>query len=169
MRIMPRLLACGILACASTASAQVATSPLARFAGNWDLRGTQSAGSREDTYHIFEYCRWSNQQAFMVCEERTVGKAISDVTLMWHDESAHLFRFAGISIDGSAGSGTIDIAPHRWVWNGNSRGAQRDRTVNQWVTPDKVVYTVEASSDGGKTWKSTGHGTEERLQAAPAS
>ena len=150
-----------MLGCSSDAFAQTSSDPLDRFAGNWDLYG-ETGGKN---YHILEFCRWSNQRTFMICEEREAGKPVADVTLMWHDTRRDVFRFAGVGMRGPAGSGTISISPNRWVWI-DVEGKDHYRTVNQWVTPDEIHYTSEASHDGGKTWKPDGSGTERRVTKA---
>lgn len=159
MPIRSCVLIAAMIACISVASAQTSSSPLDRFGGDWDLRG-EAAGK---SYHILEFCRWSNQHAFMICEEREAGKTVGDVTLMWHDSRRNVFRFAGIGMRGPAGSGTISIGPDRWIWS-DVEGKDHYRTVNQWVTPDEIHYTSETSHDGGKTWKSDGSGFERRVR-----
>jgi hypothetical protein len=148
-----------LITCISVASAQTPSNPLDRFAGDWDLHG-EAAGQ---SYHILEYCRWSNQHTFMICEERAAGKPAVDLTLMWHDGRRSVYRFAGIGMRGPGGSGTISIGNDRWIWS-DVEGQVHYRTINLWVTPDEIRYTSESSRDGGKTWKSDGQGTERRIR-----
>jgi hypothetical protein len=144
------------------ASAQSSGSPLDRFGGDWELRGRSFAGHITHAYTISEYCRWSEQHRFMICEEREHGRPVADVTFMWRDGHG-VFRFADVGTDGSKDGGIIRISPTRWVWI-SADGAQHDETVNDWVTPDSIHYASRASLDGGKTWKPTGDGTETRIR-----
>jgi hypothetical protein len=146
-------------------SARSSGSPLGRFGGDWELRGRSVEGHVTHAYRISEYCRWSEQHTFMICEEREHGGPVEDVTFMWRDGHG-VYRFAYVGTDGSKGGGTIRISPARWVWL-SADGARRDETVNDWVTPDSIHYTSRASLDGGKTWKPTGDGTETRIRRGP--
>jgi hypothetical protein len=159
--LAPMSLAAAILV-ADRAPAQPAANALNRFAGNWELRDRSIEGKTWHDSLISEYCRWSDQHAFMICEERSHGGPIADVTLMWRDGHHSIYRFADTGTDGSSDGGTITISAQRWVWT-TVNGRHRDVTVNDWVTRDLVRYRSRSSDDGGKTWQLTGEGTEARV------
>ena len=156
LRRLPVLL-CALLLGGSAVGAQP-SDPLDRFAGDWDLHG-EAAGQ---SYHVLEYCRWSNQHAFMICEERVAEKPTANATLMWQDAKAKVFRYSSIGIHGSTGTGTIAITPSRWTWN-ETDGHVLYKTVNDWVSSSEIQYASSESHDGGKTWKPNGKGTERRV------
>jgi len=151
-----------VVVCRVPASAQPASNPLDRFNGDWEIRGRSLEGRVAHAYQISEYCRWSEQRTFMICEEREHGRPVEDVTFMWRDRHG-VYRFADVGTDGSKDGGIIRIAPSRWVWVSGD-GARRDETVNDWVTPDSIHYVSRTSLDRGKTWKPSGDGTETRVR-----
>ncbi len=83
------------------------------------------------------------------------------MTVMWWDAQSSLYRFRSVNTNGSSQSGTIAIAANLWTWT-STVGAQRFRTSNRWISPTKVEYVAEHSTDNGTTWQQSGAGTETR-------
>jgi hypothetical protein len=136
---------------------------LGQFAGHWELAGQSITSKGTSTYKISEDCQWSDRRAFMVCEQNEHGKAVNNATLMWFDASTKHVRFTGVSLDGSAYSGTILIAGDTWTWGSAAAGKDQFRTINRWTSPDRIEYTSQNSRDGGKNWVTDGTGTETRV------
>lgn len=164
-RLRVYILACalGLSTVPAPSRAVAAASPLARFVGTWQLRGslTVPGAGQPRSFELDQECRWTARDAFLACIQVDAAHT-AEATLLWWDARAKTYRFSGLQRDGSTYSGTISIAGPLWTWT-SAFGSRRFRTTNRWRTPDLVAFRAERSADGGKTWHVFNTGTERRV------
>ncbi len=90
-------------------------------------------------------------------------------TVRYHQRAPGLFDLTDIGADGSEHpGGTLQIAGNVWTypWTESHGGKPTMlRVTNRFKTPDKIIYEKSVSTDGGKTWRVVGTGSEERVPA----
>ena len=148
---------------------------LAVSAGRWVYHGQfrPRAGAPASAWTWHEDCRWSANQAFMLCSfsNTWAGRHVDSVVVDTYDRQDHTFWHYEVFNSGrSAGkpfaarmqiNGPTRIESWRSARNGKS---VRERIVYDFVSASSVTVRFQRSTDG-MHWKTTASGAGERIRA----
>lgn len=140
---------------------------IAGYGGSWRShfveRGADGHAVSERTITISNRC--SRVAADARCDQVIDGKPAGSV--LYHQRAPDLFDLTDIGADGSEHpGGTLQITGNVWTYPWiESHGGKSTmlRVTNRFKTPDKIIYEKSISTDGGKTWRVVGAGSEKRV------
>jgi|SRR5579872_6196852 len=160
-----------ILLVATTAIAMAAEdlNSLNAYAGRW-----KGAGESKDTPYskagpsgAETNCNWSPNHGFLICDQMVRNGEGNDLSIYTYDEKEHSFAFYGISRGNPRARTTkLSIEGKRWTYSSefeNNGKRVQIRTVNEFTSPDLVVYRTEYSEDG-EHWILMGEGANRRVE-----
>lgn len=166
----------GGLALAGFAFGAAAVSPaqtagvqeLGRFLGTWTNSGTlldtpySKAGSATGT----TTCVWSEEQLFMICQQRISINGIVDraISVYTYDASQGRYHFYHVGSSGGSGSPiAIDDKTVTYTDSFSDKGHQVTiRTLNVWESATLYRWRTEYSSNDGALWSLMASGTSQR-------
>lgn len=143
---------------------------LSAFLGQWQLTGRvfPTAFSRAGSTRATLSCGWSGNRFFLICDERrTAGVGPADsLAIYGYDVHTRAFTYYQINVGGGVPyASPLTVVGNRWIYISEFRvkkGVVRFRTTDTFNSPNRVVYSVEYSSSGGK-WVTVGRGTITRV------
>ncbi len=160
-----------IIAGAAGAPATASAAPidqLNRLTGTWQSTGTfvDSPYQKAGTATATTTCAWSNDHAFMICQQSVVmnGTPDSDLGIYTYDPAANVYRFDNVHPSRTTSS-TILVDdksityPFSFTDNGKSVVI---RTLNVWQGANAYTWRTEFSTDNGATWTLMGSGKSQR-------
>jgi len=142
---------------------------IASYGGSWRgqfvERGADGHPASKRTITMGNRCSRVAEDAR--CDQVIDGKPAGAVR--YHQRAPGLFDLTDINADGSEhAGGTLQIAGDVWTypWTEFHQGKPTMlRVTNQFKTRDKIIYEKSLSTDGGKTWRVVGTGSEVRVPA----
>lgn len=143
------------------------TKKLGAFLGKWQTEGSFT-GSDNKISSVLE-CRWSPQGVFLVCDQMVsmAGTTHHQFTAYSYNSKDGNYSYTTVPDPGSPpNSGTVEIKGNLWTYSSrfeaNGKTTQI-RTTNEFTAPDKEIFKVESSSDGGAVWRTVLQGTAHRV------
>jgi hypothetical protein len=158
----------------STLAAPQATSELSKldvWAGHWKTQGDSmdSAFSSAGKLSSDMTCAWSPNHGYMLCDQlidASNGK-MNSLSVYTYSDTEKAIKFYGIEKDGKPRSTAVTVKDTLWTYMGSfeSNGKKIDiRTMNIFVSADKVLWHTEFSDDGGQHWALMNQGSNARVK-----
>jgi hypothetical protein len=155
-------LATGRVSSFTTRRAPQAVSELSKldvWAGHWQTQGESfdSAFSSAGRLSSDMTCAWSPNHGYMLCDQLIVapdGK-MNSLSVYTYSETEKAVKFYGLEKDGKPRSTAVTLKDTLWTYTGSfdSNGKRIDiRTMNIFMSADKVLWHTEYSDDGGQHW-----------------
>ncbi len=156
------LCALGPVGAAGAAQADDPYAPLKLYAGAWTV-----ASSDGKATHLENHC--ARTGLFYACEQVVNGKPAALVVFLPQGRTAEgqTYRTQALTADAAAPHPWYHLAidGDRWVYAAGPAGDKdhplRERTLNQFLGPDRIHFDIQTSKDG-KTWITTLSGDERR-------
>jgi hypothetical protein len=130
---------------------------LGAFLGKWQTEASFT-GSDVKISSTLE-CHWSPQSSYLICEQliKAPDGDHHQLTVYSFNSKDGNYSYSTIGDPGAKPtSGTVEIRGNVWTYSSsfeNNGKTTRIRTTNEFTSPDKEVFKVERSDDGGATWK----------------
>ena len=144
---------------------------LGAFLGKWKSSGEilDTAYSKASKNSAETDCHWSPNHGFLVCDQtvHTSAGVENDLSIYTYNDAEKSFSFFGLSRnDKNVRMPKLTIEGNIWTYSGGYDDGPKHitfRTVNEFKSPNLVIYRSECSDDGTH-WIKTGSGTSTRIQ-----
>jgi hypothetical protein len=141
------------------------------WAGHWTTQGESmdSAFSSAGKLSSDMTCAWSPYHGYMMCDQLidSPNGKMNSLSVYTYSEKENAFKFYGLDKDGMPRSTAVTVKNTLWTYTGSfeSKGKKIDvRTMNIFMSADKVLWHTEYSDDGGQHWVLMNQGSDTRVK-----
>ena len=140
------------------------------YNGKWhsedEAFDTRYSKAAKESVDLVNTC--STQGDFYICHQqlsKASGTTSSVMIFLWNSKAQGFDTYVMDARGGDPYHGRLTIEGDTFIWGSAAENdsGPRWRTLNLFSGRDRIVYRVQFSTDGGKTWTTTKQGTETRV------